>query len=324
MNMINKCELSIVIPVYNCSKTIEACLSSLLNQTINGKMCIEFVVVDDGSTDNTREIVRKFPVTLIENRHTSRSVTKNTGFLASHGDLVFFVEADAYYDPVFLERLVEPMLKNPKAGTVSIYGDPWPSEHIFYKWWKEQNTLKNINYVALGGSVFRRSDLERIGLFDSSLPRGEDVELCNRLRKLGYVFVRDSTPYALWWHKEPDTFKKLFRHSFHVGDGLVTFQKREGVVRKTLISSMAYVSLFALFVGLFFVSLAGLLPSFVLVGLVGLFVLSYLVPVLHVKNKGQRLREYKLYIVLYPFVRVPSHLCFSIGFLKEFMFPTKA
>jgi hypothetical protein len=103
----------------------------------------------------------------------------------------------------------------------------------------------------------------------------------------------------------------------------VNFQEREGLARKTRGASIAYVSLFAFCVASLVVSLIGALPSYVMIGLLVFSVSSYSVPIFNVKVKKQKVRAYETYIALYPLIGVFSHLCFSIGFLKRAMFPTK-
>lgn len=86
-------KVSIIIPVYNEEETIGKCLDALLSQDYP-KEDYEIITVDDGSTDRTREIVRKYPVRLIElKENRGRTVARETGALAATYNLLFFVDS---------------------------------------------------------------------------------------------------------------------------------------------------------------------------------------------------------------------------------------
>lgn len=310
-----KYRLSIILPAYNCEKTIKKCLESLLSQTIIKKMAVEILVVDDGSTDNTQEIIKRFPVKLIKIMHSGRSLARNTGYQKSSGDLIFFAEADAYYQPEHLECLVEKMIKHQRAGTVIGLGEPWPSKSVFYKWWKERYKLSYVNYKPLGGFMFRRSDLEKIGLFDPSLPRGEDYELCNRLKKLGYIFLFETR--AKWWHKEPCTLTELFKDGFDMGLGSVKEFERKGIKKKRLVTSIIFIMIPILFMMVLFNCVVGIWPFHIMLIIPISYILSHCIPIFELKNKNQGFSEYMTYIILYPIINIPKVLGFSLGYLIE-------
>lgn len=101
--------LSIIVPTYNCEEYIEECLNSCLNQTFKGSY--EIICVDDGSTDDTVNIIEKFTtrdnVSLVKVFHGGPSFARNCGIkkLSKRGGYVWFVDADDVIIPQAVELL---------------------------------------------------------------------------------------------------------------------------------------------------------------------------------------------------------------------------
>jgi glycosyltransferase involved in cell wall biosynthesis len=84
--------ISVVIPNYNGGKTIEKCLAAVLSSKYD---CFEVIVVDDASSDNSVELISRFPCRLIRlEKHAGASQTRNAGARESGGDIIFFIDAD--------------------------------------------------------------------------------------------------------------------------------------------------------------------------------------------------------------------------------------
>lgn len=93
-----KIKLSVIVPVYNVEKYIEECISSLLNQTIKE---IEIIVVDDGSCDNSIELVKRFKdkrIKIIYQENKGLSAARNTGIREANGDYIVFIDSDDFID----------------------------------------------------------------------------------------------------------------------------------------------------------------------------------------------------------------------------------
>ena len=100
---------SIIMPVYNGEKYVRSCIDSIINQTYRD---FELVIVDDGSSDNTVDVIREFTnidkrIHLIKNKHEGVSVARETALNNSSGDYIAFVDADDYLSDIYLERLVQ-------------------------------------------------------------------------------------------------------------------------------------------------------------------------------------------------------------------------
>ena len=87
---------SIIIPIYNVSNYLEQCLSSVLNQTFSD---MEIICVNDGSTDGSREILRRFQgsdnrMVIIDTKNGGPSGARNVGFSLARGEYVLFIDSD--------------------------------------------------------------------------------------------------------------------------------------------------------------------------------------------------------------------------------------
>jgi len=99
-------KISIVVPCYNVEKYIDQCLSSLLNQTLKE---IEIIVINDGSTDNTLQILEKYAasdnrIRIVNQKNHGLSEARNVGMQDCTADYVMFVDGDDWIDPVCCEQ----------------------------------------------------------------------------------------------------------------------------------------------------------------------------------------------------------------------------
>ena len=110
--------VSIVIPAYNRAHLVPDALESCLNQT---HPHIEIIVVDDGSTDNTVEMIREQyggRVQLIQQRNQGPAIARNTGVEAAQGDFIQFCDTDDQLHPTKIERCLPFLLDQPDVGLV--------------------------------------------------------------------------------------------------------------------------------------------------------------------------------------------------------------
>lgn len=97
-------EISVIVPVYNVEDYLEECLESLVNQTFKD---MEIICVNDGSTDNSGEILKKYEdrVTVITQENQGLSGARNSGVRAAQGKYIGFVDSDDWVDKDFYEKL---------------------------------------------------------------------------------------------------------------------------------------------------------------------------------------------------------------------------
>ncbi len=196
-------KLSIVIPAYNEEKYIARCLQSVLSQieTLENQRDIEVIVVNNASVDATAEIVAQFAGVLLVNE-SERGLVKarQAGFVASSGDLIANVDADTKLPAGWIEKVFVEFEKNEKLVALSgpfIYThSSWLSAFLVAFWYRfgqlthymNQYILKRGAMLQGGNFILRRSALEKIGGYDTSIDFwGEDTDIATRISKVGKV-----------------------------------------------------------------------------------------------------------------------------------------
>jgi len=100
-------KISVIIPVYNTSKYLENCLESLINQTLRD---IEIICIDDGSTDNSIDILKEFAIKdnrikILTQKNQGQSIARNAGIRVAKGEYIGFIDSDDWADVQMFEKL---------------------------------------------------------------------------------------------------------------------------------------------------------------------------------------------------------------------------
>jgi glycosyltransferase involved in cell wall biosynthesis len=198
--------LSVVIPVYNEVDTIEAVVDAVSASGMDG---LEIVIVDDASTDGTREVLRdkvepRVARVLYHERNRGKGAALRTGFAAATGDMVLVQDADLEYDPRGYAKLVEPILEG-KADVV--FGSRFAggeSHRVLYFWHYLGNrfltllsnmfTNLNLTDMEVGYKVFRREVLQRIQIEEDRF--GFEPEITAKVARLGCRIFEVGISYA--------------------------------------------------------------------------------------------------------------------------------
>lgn len=192
-------DVSVVLPAFNASATIEQALRSIQAQV---NVRCETLVIDDGSTDGTAAVVRDLALPgvrlLCQERNQGVSVARNRGIALAQGEYIAFLDADDVWKPTKLERQLAVMRAHPAASLVScecegvaVDGRPIAcTSYARLPWgrngWK---MLLRAGSFATPTVLCRRADLHRVGGFRPELRVGEDLDLWIRLACLGEVHV---------------------------------------------------------------------------------------------------------------------------------------
>jgi GT2 family glycosyltransferase len=205
-------KLSVLIVTYNSADTIEACLKSVLCQTIDFNM--EVLVVDNGSSDGTEEIVQGFRhqvVWLPQGKNLGFAAGNNAGFLSSEGKYILLVNPDAELQPMAILRLMMCMDAFKNAGVVGgrllgqkLVAREIPSvaglvrEHRGLHEVQLQGDLpRQVPWVCGAFCMYRRNVLEEIGFFDERFfMYYEETDLCLRIKQSGYQVWLDPKAQA--------------------------------------------------------------------------------------------------------------------------------
>ncbi len=173
--------ISILIPVYNEKNTIEDLISQV---HASGVSNIEIVVVDDGSSDGTQEVLqglakkKKIHQLVLHEKNQGKGAALRTGIAKVTGEIVIIQDADLEYDPRDYSRLIQPIIEN-RADVV--YGSRFmgSSPHRVVFFWHSlanhiltllSNLFNNLNLTDMetGYKVFRRSVLQKIHITENS------------------------------------------------------------------------------------------------------------------------------------------------------------
>ncbi|ONI67142.1 bi-functional transferase/deacetylase [Kribbella sp. ALI-6-A] len=213
--------VTVIVPAYNESAGIEAAVRSL----VASDHPVEVIVVDDGSTDGTADLVEslRLPgVRVIRQRNAGKPAALNTGLLAASYELVVMVDGDTVFEPDAVRWLVQPFA-DPAVGAVSGNAKVGNRRGLLGRW-------QHIEYVVgfnldrrlfdlaecmptVPGAVgaFRRSALQRIGgLSDVTL--AEDTDLTMALCRDGWRVVYEERAVA--WTEAPASLGALWRQRY--------------------------------------------------------------------------------------------------------------
>jgi len=183
--------VSIIIPTYNRAHLIGQAIQT--NQTYQD---LEIIVVDDGSSDNTEDVVRSLKDERIRyirhEKNKGATAARNTGIKAAKGDYIAFQDSDDEWLPQKLEKQMNVFeTVSPKVGVVytgflRIENDK--KEYIPYSWvtQKEGDIHRELlkgNFIGTPVLLVRKECFEKAGMFDERLPRLQDWELVLRLSK---------------------------------------------------------------------------------------------------------------------------------------------
>ena len=193
--------LSFVIPAFNEEAYLAACVESILAQTAGLEDLVEIIVVNNASTDSTREVALRYPrVRLVDEPRKGLTYARQAGFLASTGTLIANVDSDSRLTPGWIDQVLRTFRRQPDLVSLSgplLYYDLSPRQrglvNVFYlAAWLTYVTNKYVLRVGAmvqgGNFVVTRSALERIGGYDLSISfYGEDTDIARRLHEIGPV-----------------------------------------------------------------------------------------------------------------------------------------
>src|SRR5450631_2149445 len=193
--------LSFVVPAYNEEAYLPACLESILAQTKELGDAVEIIVVNNASTDRTREVALGYPgVRVVDETRKGLTFARQAGFAASSGELIANVDSDSRLTPGWVATVLKNFAGDAKLVSLSgpfIYYDLTPQQRVsvqvfyviaFMVYAVNRWILRAGSMVQGGNFVLRRDALEKIGGFDTTISfYGEDTDIARRMHQVGTV-----------------------------------------------------------------------------------------------------------------------------------------
>ncbi|BAN01774.1 putative glycosyltransferase [Ilumatobacter coccineus YM16-304] len=231
--------VSVIIPTFNRRDRLERVLRALEHQTHRGPL--EVVVVSDGSTDGSHEFLRSHGLDLdvmaVQIDNSGPAVARNVGIDHASKDLVLFLDDDVVPEPDLVEQHVREhgnsgnrhlVVIGPMLSPVDAEYEPWVEWEQFqlskqYQSLGENDVEPSYRQFYTGNASLFREHLVRLGGFDSSFRRAEDVELAFRLHQAGLVFRFCPTARGMHYAERP--FSSWRAMAFAYGRNNVIFAR---------------------------------------------------------------------------------------------------
>ncbi len=214
--------VSVVVCSYNGARTLRDCMQSLQGLHYPN---YEIVFVDDGSKDNTQDIMRDFPqVRNIAQKNCGLSVARNVGIAAARGTVVAFTDSDCMVDRDWLYFLVHTLLSSEFAAVggpnISPPATDWIQATVSAAPGSPSHVLLTdtiAEHVPGCNMAYHKWALEEIGGFDPEYRKaGDDVDVCWRLMQRGYVI--GFSPAAVVWHYRRFEVRTYFSQQLGYGE----------------------------------------------------------------------------------------------------------
>ena len=212
--------ISVVVCSYNGSRTIRDTFEALRRITYPN---FEVIVVDDGSKDATAAIASEYDVRLIRTENRGLSSARNTGWRAATGEIIAYIDDDAYPDPDWLTYLAAtftrghhvgvggPNIAPPGDGPIAmcIAHAPGNPVHVML-------TDREAEHIPGCNMALRRDALEAIGGFDERFRvAGDDVDICWQLQARGWTL--GFSPAAVVWHHRRNSLRAFWKQQVGYG-----------------------------------------------------------------------------------------------------------
>jgi cellulose synthase/poly-beta-1,6-N-acetylglucosamine synthase-like glycosyltransferase len=177
---------------------------------MGGLVASEVIVVDDASTDSTREVAQSHGVRLLTlPRQQGPAAARNTGSAQARGEVLLFLDADCEAAPDWCQEMLRPLADSDVCAAYGAYRSrqtEWVArlaQTEFDERYARLAGRENIDFLATHAAAIRRSILLQVGGFRTDLRGNEDVELAFRLSSLGYRIA--FAPRAVVYHEHPST-----------------------------------------------------------------------------------------------------------------------
>jgi glycosyltransferase involved in cell wall biosynthesis len=234
---ISKPFVSVIIPALNEEKYVGRCLESIFNLNYPGSN-YEVIVVDNGSTDKTIDIAKKYGVKIFVKPKVSIAALRNFGAKQSRGDILAFIDSDCEAEKEWLNKAVKNLKKVDVTGN-----EPLAPKNgtVIQKAWEfhYNRNRKKEEYISSGSIIMKKETFDILNGFNESLRTDEDYDFCERLKLKGKSIYKDKSITVIH-NKSPKNICCFFKKEVWHGKEMPKFMLK----RKSIILSNTYMFAF--------------------------------------------------------------------------------
>jgi len=188
-------DLSIIIPLYNDEKNINKALDAIFNNTFKN---FEVIIIDDGSTDNSVENIKFYPVKIFRQQNFGPAKARNLGVKKANGNIIVFIDSDIIMPAFALQKIHETFANHQDINILGGMPDAinhyhniisdYENLYIHYQFYRQKNTTTAFytSLVAIKKDIFNKYNG-----FNEQIRMPEDMELGQRLLSGGYIIYLD-------------------------------------------------------------------------------------------------------------------------------------
>jgi GT2 family glycosyltransferase len=221
--------VSVVVALHNAERTLHECLDSLQRLRYPD---YEVIVVNDGSTDGSGAIMARFPHRCITTANRGISAARNEGLRAATGEIVAYIDSDAYADPDWLGHLATTYMESDVAGVggpnIVPRSDNWQAQCVYRAPGGPTQVMlddQSAEHIPGCNMSFRKAALDDISGFDPIFTKAaDDVDVCWRLLDRGHRL--GFSPSAVVWHHRRPSVGAYWRQQVGYGESEALLERK--------------------------------------------------------------------------------------------------
>jgi GT2 family glycosyltransferase len=221
--------VTVVVALYNAAKTLNECLMSLTKLNYPN---YEVIVVNDGSTDESANIIARYPFRSITTKNQGISASRNQGMKAATGEIVAYIDSDAMADPDWLSFLVVTLQESDFAAVggpnLVPSDDNWIAKCVYRSPGGPTQVMlddKFAEHIPGCNMAFKKWVLEEIEGFDPVFTNAaDDVDICWRLLEKNYSI--GFSPSAVVWHRRRPSVKAYWKQQVGYGKSEAILERK--------------------------------------------------------------------------------------------------